>query len=261
MSIGVFDSGVGGLTVFKSISDRFKMVDMYYIGDTARVPYGNKSMDTVIKYSCELTEFLIKSFAVDVIVVACNTASSYALDYLKNRYNVPIIGVVEPGCIAAIQTTKNNKIGVIGTQATVRSNSYANTLRAISGGTVNVYQKACPLLVPLVEEGKIEHLVTEIILKEYLDEVISEGIDTLILGCTHYPVLKSVISRLYPGVSLVDSSEAIIAYLTKLGIDIDEKGIRNIFVTDESVSFENLKRLIVGDLPTFKISLDSLELK
>ncbi len=261
MSIGVFDSGVGGLTVFKSISDRFKSADMYYIGDTARVPYGNKSMDTVIKYSCELTEFLIKSFSVDVIVVACNTASSYALDFLKNRYSIPIIGVVEPGCIAALGVTKNKKIGVIGTQATVRSNSYANTLRALSGGSVNVYQKACPLLVPLVEEGKIEHKVTEIILQEYLDEIVSQGIDTLILGCTHYPVLKNLIGKLYPDVNLVDSSEAIIAYLNSLGLDMNEKGIRNVFVTDESVSFENLKKLIIGDIPTFKINLDSLELK
>ncbi|ADR19108.1 glutamate racemase [Calditerrivibrio nitroreducens] len=261
MSIGVFDSGVGGLTVFKSIADRFKTVDIYYVGDTARVPYGNKSRDTIVKYSLELTEFLVKSFAVDLVVVACNTASSYALDFLKNRYNIPIIGVVEPGCIAAINATKNGKIGVIGTQATINSNSYANTLSALTGGGVRVYQKGCPLLVPLVEEGKIEHPVTKIILKEYLDGIVSEGIDTLILGCTHYPVLKDVINSIYPELNLVDSSVAIIDYIHKLNLDLNEKGLRNLFVTDESVSFENLKKLIIGDIPTFKVNLDSIELK
>ncbi|MCX8084069.1 MAG: glutamate racemase [Calditerrivibrio sp.] len=258
MSIGVFDSGVGGLTVFKSISDRFKTVDMYYIGDTARVPYGNKSMDTIIRYSKELTEFLVNNFHVDLVVVACNTASSYAYDYLRNNFDIPIIGVVEPGCLSALNSTKNGKIGVIGTQATIRSSSYANTLRALSNGSVNVFQKACPLLVPLVEEGKIEHKVTEIIIREYLDDVISEGIDTLILGCTHYPVLKPLLKRLYPEIKLVDSSEAIIDYILKLHLNTNEKGIRNIFVTDESSSFENLKNLIIGDIPTFKIDLNSI---
>jgi len=175
MSIGIFDSGVGGLTVFKSIAEAFKNADMYYIGDTARVPYGNKSMDTIIKYSAELAHFLISNFHVDLIVVACNTASSYALDYLKNNFSIPVIGVVEPGAVSAIKTTKNGKIGVIGTQATINSNSYANILRAISKQSINVYQKACPLLVPLVEEGKIDHPVTEMILKEYLSGLIEEG--------------------------------------------------------------------------------------
>lgn len=258
MSIGIFDSGVGGLTVFKSISEKFKQVDMYYIGDTARVPYGNKSMDTVIKYSKELANFLISNFRVDIIVVACNTASSYAIDYLKNNLSIPVIGVVEPGATSAISITKNNKIGVIGTQATIRSNSYANILRALSKNGLNVYQKACPLLVPLVEEGKIDHKVTEIIVKEYLDEIVDEGIDTLILGCTHYPVLKPLIKRIYPQLSLVDSSEAIIKYIEKIGINKSEKGIRNVYVTDESSSFETLKNMLIGDIPTFKINLDSI---
>lgn len=258
MSIGVFDSGVGGLTVFKSIAEAFKNADMYYIGDTARVPYGNKSMDTIIKYSAELAHFLISNFHVDLIVVACNTASSYALDHLKNNFSIPVIGVVEPGAVSAIKTTKNGKIGVIGTQATINSNSYANILRAISKQPINVYQKACPLLVPLVEEGKIDHPVTEMILREYLSGLIEEGIDTLILGCTHYPVLKPMIRKLFPHINLVDSSEAIIDYIRQTGLNEDEKGIRNIYVTDESSSFETLKHILIGDIPTFKINLDSI---
>ncbi|MEF3255639.1 MAG: glutamate racemase [Deferribacterales bacterium] len=258
MSIGVFDSGVGGLTVFKSIADRFKNVDLYYIGDTARVPYGNKSMDTIIKYSKEITEFLISNFHVDMIVVACNTASSYALDYLRNNFNIPIVGVVEPGAYSALKITKNGRIGVIGTQATIKSNSYANLLRAMSKSSINVFQKACPLLVPIVEDGKIEHPVTEILIREYLEDIVKEGADTLILGCTHYPVLKPVIRRIYPDLNLVDSSEAIINYIEKSDINKEEKGIRNIYVTDESSSFETLKNMLIGELPVFKINLDSI---
>lgn len=257
MPIGIFDSGIGGLTVFKSIAEAFKDVDIYYLGDTARVPYGNKSRETIIRYSVECASFLYHNYKIDALVIACNTASSYAYEVLKKLLPIPVIGVVLPGAESAVRKTKNKKIGVIGTTATIRSNSYYNAIKSISTD-FEVYQKACPLLVPLVEEGWIEGEITRSILKRYLDEVVTKGIDTLILGCTHYPVLKDCIKSLYPDINVVDSSDAIIDYIKSSGINLNENAIRHIFITDESPSFETLKNMLVGDVKTEKIELSQL---
>lgn len=257
MPIGVFDSGIGGLTVFKSIAESFKDIDIYYLGDTARVPYGNKSRETIIRYSVECASFLYRNFQIDALVIACNTASSYAYETLKNILPIPVIGVVLPGAKAAVNKTKNGKVGVIGTTATIRSNSYQKAIKELSG-EIQVFQKACPLLVPLVEEGWIEGEITRAVLKRYLDELVEKDIDTLILGCTHYPVLKGCIQKLYPQLNVVDSSETIVDCIKLAGINHKESGIRQIFITDESASFQMLKNMLVGDVKTEKIELSQL---
>lgn len=245
MSIGVFDSGVGGLTVFNSLSRNFPDSDIYYLGDTARVPYGNKSRDTVKRYSKECADFLISNFSVDVIVIACNTASSYAVDFLEQLFGIPVIGVVEPGAKEAVKITKNRKIGVIGTRGTIKSGSYAKAIKNRMQET-EVFLKACPLFVPLVEEGRTDDTVTEIIIKEYLEELYNHDIDTIILGCTHYPLIKETIKKIFPGFNIVDSSEAIISLIREMTILKTEKGKRQIFITDESETFSNLANQIIG---------------
>ena len=211
MAIGIFDSGVGGLTVFKEIVKEYPNTDIYYLGDTARVPYGNKSKETIIRYSLECGEFL-KSLNIDVLVIACNTASSYALPILEKYLDIPVIGVILPGVKTALKETKNKKIGVIGTVATIRSNSYKKLLLE-NDKNLEIFQKPCPLFVPLVEEGMIDNHIARLVVKEYLDELINKGIDTLILGCTHYPLLKETIKSLYPNIRIVDSSKATAQFL------------------------------------------------
>jgi len=255
VAIGVFDSGVGGLTVFKSISDHFPNADIYYLGDTARVPYGNKSMETIKRYSSECADFLIKHFNVDLIVIACNTASSYAIDFLKSKYGVPVIGVVIPGARRAVGVSKNGRIGVIGTRGTVKSCAYHVALKNISR-SVSVFQKACPLLVPLVEEGRIEHVVTDLVIKEYLDEIVREHIDTLILGCTHYPLLKNRIKMLFPDLNIVDSAEVIPEYIDNLGVNVNKNSIREIYVTDKSEVFSTLAFQIVGEVKVKEVFIE-----
>ncbi len=255
MSIGIFDSGVGGLTVFKEISKTFPSADIYYLGDTARVPYGNKSKETIIRYSLECANYLV-GFDIDILVVACNTASSYAIDVLKDSLNIPVIGVINPGVQEAVKVTKNKKIGVIGTYGTIRSNSYKNRLEEL--GEYQVYQKACPLFVPIVEEGLINHKITKLIIKEYLEDIVSKGIDTIILGCTHYPLLKDKIKEIYPSITIIDSSKATANYIKKLGFDLSGSGNRRIFITDESPAFENLKSSVVGSIKLEKIELSKI---
>jgi len=254
MSIGIFDSGIGGLTVLKEISKEFPDADIYYLGDTARVPYGNKSKDTIIRYSVEAANYL-KNFGIDALIVACNTASSYALDKLKNILDIPVIGVVEPGVETALRFTRNCKVGVIGTSATIRSGSYKKLLEKNS---ISVYQKPCPLFVPLVEEGIVEGQIAELVVKEYLDSLIEEGIDTLILGCTHYPLLKKTIKKLYPHLKIVDSSEAIAEFLHRENIRFNGTGVKKIYITDESENFERFKRSLIGDIPLEKIDISKL---
>ncbi len=258
MSIGIFDSGIGGLTVFKSVSENFPDLDIYYLGDTARVPYGNKSKETIIRYSIECSQFLISRFDIEALVIACNSASSYSVDILKNRLNIPVIGVIEPGSKHALDVSQNGKIGVIGTYATVNSNSYKKTLLTLSERKIEIYQKPCPLFVPLIEEGMINSKITEMVIKEYLQEIVDKGIDTLILGCTHYPVLKDKIKEIYPDLKIVDSSEVILKDIKNLNLNFNENGIRHIFITDESSSFHKLKNILVGDVKTEKIELSEL---
>lgn len=201
--IGVFDSGVGGLTVAREIMRQLPNERIVYFGDTARVPYGSKSQDTITKFSRQIVRFL-QTQEVKAIVVACNTASAYALDVLEQEVDIPIIGVVKPGARAAIKATKNGKIGVIATEATTGSGIYSRYIKE-NDVRATVLGKACPLFVPLVEEGLWEDPVTDEIAKRYLTELIDVGIDTLILGCTHYPMIRSTIGRIMgDGVTLVN---------------------------------------------------------
>ncbi len=240
MKIGVFDSGVGGLTVLKAIRNRYKNVDIVYLGDTARVPYGIRSKETIIRYSLECADFL-KEKNVDIIVVACNTASAYALERLKKEFNIPIIGVIEPGVMEALRRTKEKKVGVIGTPATIKSEAYQNKLKKEG---VEVLAKACPLFVPLAEEGLLEGEITRKVVEYYLKEF-KNKIDTLILGCTHYPLLKKEIKDFLNGVEVVDSSEALSLSLKSWVKDEGESSLE-LFFTDLSQNLHFLIKLILG---------------
>ena len=241
MKVGVFDSGVGGLTVLRAIRNRFDRIDLVYLGDTARVPYGNKSKETVVRYSLECADFLM-SKGIDVLVVACNTASSQAMEVLKESLEVPVLGVVEPGVRKALEVTKG-KLGVIGTQATVKSGAYQKLLER-SG--VEVISNACPLFVPLVEEGLLEGDIARGVVSMYLEELKEKGIDTLILGCTHYPLLKRLIQDFLPDVTVVDSSEAVAAELDTL-VENRGDGRTELYFTDRSQNLEYLIRIILGE--------------
>ena len=194
--IGVFDSGVGGLTVVREMIRQLPNETIVYFGDTARVPYGSKSQKTIIRFSEQIIRFLKKK-QVKAIVIACNTASALALDAVRDEFDVPILGVVIPGARAAVEATQNYKVGVVGTDATVQSGMYTKVIRGMNPG-ITVIEKACPLFVPLVEEGFKEHQVTQEIIDYYLDSMKKTDIDAMILGCTHYPLLRSKI-RAYMG--------------------------------------------------------------
>ncbi len=204
--IGVFDSGIGGLTVAAALREHLPSEHILYIGDTARVPYGGKSRRTVERYGIEIGGLLLAENA-KVIIVACNTASALAVPRMQKVFNVPVQGVVRPGAAAAVANTKNGKVGVIGTRATVASAAYEQAIHAINP-EVSVFSEACPLLVPLIEEGLFEDPITDQVLARYLKPLLQEGIDTLVLGCTHYPLAYDAIARAAgPDVSLVDSAE------------------------------------------------------
>ena len=192
--IGVFDSGVGGLTVVREIMRQIPNEKIIYFGDTARVPYGSKSRETVVRFSEQIVRFL-RTFEVKTIVVACNTASAYAMDILEKETDIPIIGVVRPGAREAAAVTQNGRIGVIATEATIGSQIYTDYIRELNEN-VTIYGKACPLFVPLVEEGLLEDPVTDEIARRYLTELIDIYIDTLILGCTHYPLIRSTVGKI-----------------------------------------------------------------
>jgi len=202
--IGVFDSGIGGLTVVKELNRLLPNERIIYFGDTGRVPYGNKSKETVIDYSLQIAYFLMKK-KIKMLVVACNTASSVSLPTLKRHLHIPVIGVIEPGAKAAIENTRNNHIGVIGTLGTVKSNSYSRSIKKIRNN-VKVFQLPCPLFVQLAEEGWNKNHIAQSVSDEYLHNFGKHKIDTMILGCTHYPILKDVIQKsLGRKVTLIDS--------------------------------------------------------
>jgi glutamate racemase len=207
-SIGVFDSGFGGLTVLKALLELIPDADYLYFGDTARLPYGSKSVETVARYAVEAAHYL-ESHGAQMLVIACNTATALALDRLTAAAHVPVIGVVEPGADAASSASQNKKVVVVGTEATVGSHAYRKALEARN---IHTREKACPLLVPLVEEGWIDHPVTEQVARIYLQEAFADGsenADVLLLGCTHYPLLKPLLQRVTPRhVSIVDSAES-----------------------------------------------------
>jgi len=205
--IGIFDSGLGGLTVSRAIFHRLPEDSTIYFGDTARVPYGPKSPKTVRRYSLEILRWLLDQ-GVKAVVVACNTSTAHALEALQQVSPVPVIGVIEPGARAAVRVSRGGPIGVIGTAGTIASGAYERAIRAIAPAA-RVVGQACPLLVPLVEEGWFDHPATELVAREYLVGLQSAGVDALVLGCTHYPLLKSLLGRVMGGgVALIDSAAA-----------------------------------------------------
>src|SRR5262245_36103661 len=247
LPIGIFDSGIGGLTVVRQIHKTLPHEDLIYLGDTARVPYGTKSPGTVTRFACEDTQFLLQQ-NVKAVVVTCNTCSAWAVPMLEKKFQVPIFGVIAPGVHTALKRTQTGRIGIIGTNATIRSKAYSMGVTARSE-SAKVFARACPLLVPLVEEGWINHKITREVLREYLEPLMRQRIDTLILGCTHYPLLKTAIRKVTgPKVALVDSAEACALYvrdrLWKLKLLTSRKrdGIIQPFVTDETDRFNEIAR-------------------
>jgi glutamate racemase len=245
--IGVFDSGIGGLTVVKALRDLLPNEHIRYLGDTARVPYGPKSPETVQRYAIELAEMLMQQNA-KTLVVACNTVSSVALPLLTKKFPVPVVGVIEPGARAALQATRNGHIGVIGTRATIRSGAYEKALRA-TDNNVRVSSHACPLLVPLIEEGLLEDDVTDQVISRYLEPLLADGIDTLVLGCTHYPLLAEAITRaLEHKIRLVDSAQncarAVEEMLDRQSLRAapQNRGELQVALTDSADNFLNVAR-------------------
>jgi len=204
--IGVFDSGIGGLTVVHELIRQLPHESIVYFGDTARVPYGPKSPDTVRRYSREIAAYLTEQ-GVKAIVVACNTATAHALGTLRGELALPVVGVVEPGARAAVAATRTGRIGVIGTVGTIKSGAYERAICALSP-TAQVVARACPLFVPLVEEGWVDHEATRLVAETYLEPLVKANVDTLVLGCTHYPLLKPLLRQVMgPDIRLIDSAE------------------------------------------------------
>jgi glutamate racemase len=221
--IGVFDSGIGGLTVVHALTNRLPHENIVYFGDTARVPYGPKSPQVIREYAAQDVDFLI-SQDVKMVVIACNTVSGVALDVVMKHAKVPVVGVIIPGAAAAVAATQRKRVGIIGTLATVSSKAYTNAIRQLDK-EVEVFAQACPLFVPLAEEGWTHHKATDMIAKEYLFPLKLEKIDALVLGCTHYPILKDAIRNAINGnVTLIDSGEATAVEVERL---LDQKDLRN----------------------------------
>ena len=255
LPIGIFDSGIGGLTVARELNRVLPREDLVYLGDTARVPYGTKSPSTVVRFACEDTQFLLQQ-NVKAVVVACNTCSAWALPVLEKKFKVPVFGVILPGVRTALEHTRNQRIGIIGTNATIRSKAYSRNILARSHAA-KIFPRAAPLLVPLVEEGWVRHPVTELVLREYLEPLLREKIDTLILGCTHYPLLKGAIRKVAGGrVALVDSAESCAQYVREhldslqlLNTKRRRRGVIQPFVTDEMDRFAEVAKRFIG-VPT-----------
>ena len=249
--IGVFDSGIGGLTLVKALMEEMPQESIVYFGDTARVPYGTKSKSTIVKFSLENVEFLLR-FNVKCIVIACNTSSSWALPTLRKYFKVPIIGVVRPGAQAAVRATRNRRIGIAGTRATVNSGAYETAIHRIDPA-IKVYSQSCPLFVPLVEEGWLNGAICTEVAHRYLDPMVRQGVDTLILGCTHYPLLESTIRKVMgPKVSLIDSARQTVSEVRGVLMGTDalsgaqRKPRNRYFVTDEPGQFERIGERFLG---------------
>ncbi|MEZ4396185.1 MAG: glutamate racemase [Candidatus Krumholzibacteriia bacterium] len=249
--LGIWDSGLGGLTVVRAVAERLPAERLVYFGDTARVPYGTKGAETVRRFARQNSRFLMEK-DIKALVVACNTASALALDALAAELPVPVLGVIEPGAEAAAAATRSGIVGVIGTPATVSSGAYAAALRARRGG-LSVESQACPLFVPLVEEGWLEHPATRLVAEEYLAPLRDAGVDTLVLGCTHYPLLAPLLGAVMgEGVRLVDSAaetaRALAALLAERGLlaPEDGPGALDCFVSDLPLRFRQVGELFLG---------------
>lgn len=252
--IGVFDSGLGGLTALRELARIMPEEDLIYFGDTSRVPYGGRSRDTLVKYARQDAAFL-RTFNPKAIVIACGTVSTTALDVLQAENDIPIFGVVEPAAWASAHVTRNGKVGLIGTNASIRSGAYERALDALRPG-VEVIARACPLLVPLVENGRFQpgDVVPETVVAEYLAPIKSQGVDALILGCTHYPLMKPIIGAyMGPGVTLVDVGEQCARWV-KRQLELD--GLRNerpgagrhrYYVSDSTEDFSALASIFLGE--------------
>lgn len=249
--IGVFDSGIGGLTVVKELLKQLPGENIVYFGDTARVPYGIKSEQTVIKFSLQNSRFLARS-QIKLLLVACNTASAVSLDALREEFSFPILGVIEPGVRAALRLTKNRKIGIIGTEATIASRAYVKLIKRINP-PARIFSQACPLLVPLVEEGWLEGEITAAVIRRYLRSLKEEAIDSLILGCTHYPLLKLLLQEEMEAVTLIDSAEEVVAEARKI---LQERGTlgagddppyRRYYVSDTPSRFMRIGKRFLGE--------------
>ena len=243
--IGIFDSGVGGLTVVKQIIKALPHENIIYFGDTARVPYGTKSKKTVTKFSKQIVRFLLTK-NVKAVIIACNTASSNSLQELRQTFDIPIFGVIVPGVEEALRSTKNKKVGIIGTSSTIRSKAY-ETLLAEADSSIEVYAKPCPLFVSLVEEGWTENIVAKLTAQNYLQELVEKGIDSLVLGCTHYPLLKRCIGETVgSSIKLVDPAKSTATMvksflaehkLLQQGENISE---RYFYISDDTDTFSNM---------------------
>ncbi|MCK4738421.1 MAG: glutamate racemase [Deltaproteobacteria bacterium] len=252
LPIGIFDSGIGGLTVLSELIKQLPNEGTLYLGDTARVPYGAKSKETITEYSREIASFL-ENQGIKLLIVACNTASAFAVETLTKELTIPVIGVIEPGARAAVESSKTKRIGVIGTESTIRANAYHDGIKAIDND-IEVFQKACPIFVPLAEEGWTSNEVTKLTAKRYLTEMTKKDIDVLVLGCTHYPLLKeAVASVMGSNVSLVCSADATARKVSKTLIENnievkkeDSTPIRKFFITDSKERFERVGESFFG---------------
>ena len=266
-AIGVFDSGLGGISVVRAIIDLLPHEHLVYFGDTARVPYGSKSEETVVRFAHQISSFL-REKQVKMIVVACNTASAVALESLQKRFNIPIVGVIEPGSEAAVKASKHKRIGVIGTASTIRSGAYRAAIRALDP-EMEVTVQSCPLLVPLVEEDWPHDGVVTQVLESYLSSFKIQKPDSLILGCTHYPYLKTIIQEVMgPAVRLVDSGEETAARVKQVLEELDllnpesgDPGKHKFYVSDFPQKFEETASRFLGRPldKLFKVELEVLE--
>lgn len=249
--IGVFDSGIGGLTVLKELVKELPGEGIIYLGDTARVPYGIRSPETVMRYSIENTSFLV-SKGIKMLIVACNTASAVSLEGIRERFNIPVLGVISPGARAAVAATRNKKIAVIGTEATINSDAYTKNIKFLDPA-IEVIGLPCPLFVPLVEEGLNDDEIARLVAKRYLSGLVDKEIDTLVLGCTHYPLLKDVISEIV-GKDIVLIDSAVETAKEAKGL-VQERGLvgnkganplRKFYVTDSPERFKRVGERFLG---------------
>jgi glutamate racemase len=258
LPIGMFDSGVGGLTVLREVMAQLPKESTVYFGDTARVPYGSKSRDVIVRFSLEIGQFLLQE-KVKMLVVACNTASAFALPALSAKFSLPIVGVIEPGARAALDATETERIGVIGTEGTIESQAYTEAIHALKP-TMKVFGQACPLIVPLVEEGWLDKPVALEIVREYLTPLLANKIDAMVLGCTHYPLLKNLLSKVAgPRVKLIDSAQetarAVARRLKEGHLEASDSmpAVRKFYVSDAPEKFEKTGRRFLGqDIPMVK---------
>ena len=247
--IGIFDSGLGGLTVVKEVMNFLPNEQILYLGDTARAPYGTKTKETIIKFTRENINFLLKK-NVKIIVIACNTASALAQKEMKKEFDISIVGVIDAGAKAALAATRTGRIGVIGTRATIGSGAYIDAIKK-QRKEAEIFSKATPLLVPLVEEGWLESGITASVLKFYLEDFKKKKIDTLVLGCTHYPLLKPLVRKILPGINIIDSAKEVAAEVRGL---LENKGMLSyknnskksaFFVTDTPGTFNKVGRMFL----------------